>query len=127
MTASIYLAAGCREEARIEIAEGMAAASERHARGHWAAWLRLEGEMLAVDDPAGACQRLEEALALATELGMRPEGAHCHLELAKLYRRTGQRQDAQEHSRLATTMYREMGMNFWLAQAEAAMGPPGAQ
>ena len=30
-----------------------------------------------------------EALALATELGMRPLVAHCHLGLGKLYRRTG--------------------------------------
>jgi tetratricopeptide (TPR) repeat protein len=124
VTASTYLAANCREEARAEIAQGMAAASERHARGHWAAWLRLEGEMLAADDPAGACERLEEALALATELGMRPEGAHCHLELGKLYGRTGQRQDTQEHIRLATTMYREMGMNFWLEKAEVAKAAP---
>jgi tetratricopeptide (TPR) repeat protein len=121
MTASIYLAAGCREEARIEIAQGMAAASERHARGHWAAWLRLEGEMLAPDDQAGACERLEEALALATELGMRPEAAHCHLGLGKLYRRARERREAEEHLGLATAMYREMGMSFWVAQAEAEL------
>jgi tetratricopeptide (TPR) repeat protein len=124
VTASTYLAAGCREEARAEIAQGMAAARERHARGHLAAWLRLEGEMLAPDDPAGACERLEEALVLATQLGMRPEAAHCHLELGKLYGRTGQRQEAQEHLGLATTMYREMGMTFWLEKAESAIGLP---
>lgn len=121
MTASAYLAAGCREEARAEIAQGMAAASERHARGHWAAWLRLEGEMLAPDDPARACERLEEALGLATELGMRPEGAHCHLELGKLYRRMGKREEAHEHLTTATTMYRETGMTLWLEKATTAM------
>jgi tetratricopeptide (TPR) repeat protein len=121
VTASTYLAAGCREEARAEIAQGMAAASERHARGHWAAWLCLEGEMLAPDDPASACERLEEALLLATELGMRPLVAHCLLGLGKLYRRTGKREQAREHLTTATTMYREMGMTYWLEQAEAAM------
>jgi hypothetical protein len=45
--------------------------------------------------------------------------AHCHLCLGKLYRRTGQRQKAQEHLATATTMYREMGMTYWLEQAEA--------
>jgi hypothetical protein len=30
-----------------------------------------------------------QALALASELGMRPLVAHCHLGLGKLYRRTG--------------------------------------
>jgi class 3 adenylate cyclase/tetratricopeptide (TPR) repeat protein len=121
VTASTYLAANCREEARAEIAQGMAAASERHARGHRAAWLRLEGEMLAADDPAGACERLEEALALATELGMRPEGAHCHLELGKLYRRTGDHAKAQEHLMTASAMYREMEMGFWLEKADAEL------
>jgi hypothetical protein len=60
-------------------------------------------------------------MALASELGMRPLVAHCHLGLGKLYRRTGKRQDAQEHLATATMMYREMEMSFWLEQAEAEM------
>ena len=36
-----------------------------------------------------------QALGLASELGMRPLVAHCHLGLGKLYRRTGQREEAQ--------------------------------
>ena len=41
-----------------------------------------------------------------------------HLGLGKLYRRTGQREQAQEHLTIATAMYREMEMRFWLAGAE---------
>ena len=70
-------------------------------------------------DPGWARERLEKALALAAELGMRPEVAHCHLDLGKLYRRTGKREQAQEHLTTATTMYREMEMRFWLEKAEA--------
>ena len=44
---------------------------------------------------------------------MRPLIAHCHLGLGKLYRRTGKREQAQEHLTTATTMYREMGMAYW--------------
>ena len=51
---------------------------------------------------------------------MRPLVAHCHLGLAKPYRRTGDRTKAEEHLTAATTMYREMDMRFWLEQAEAA-------
>ena len=40
---------------------------------------------------------------------MRPLAAHCQLGLGKLYRRTGQREEAQEHVTTAATMYREMG------------------
>ena len=50
---------------------------------------------------------------------MRPLVAHCHLGLGKLYARTGKREQAQEHLRTATAMYREMDMRFWLDQAEA--------
>ena len=41
---------------------------------------------------------------------------------APTYSRTGEREQAQEHLRTATTMYREMDMRFWLEQAEAFMG-----
>jgi tetratricopeptide (TPR) repeat protein len=66
-----------------------------------------------------------QALALAEPRGMRPLAAHCHLGLGKLYRRTGKRGEAQEHLSIATTMYREMDMRFWLAQAEAEMAALG--
>jgi hypothetical protein len=59
------------------------------------------------------------ALALANDLGMRPLAAHCHLGLGTLYRRTGKREQAQEHITTATTMYREMGMTYWLHRTEA--------
>jgi tetratricopeptide (TPR) repeat protein len=62
-----------------------------------------------------------EALALAEPRGMRPLVAHCHFGLGKLYRHTGRRQEAQAHLTTATTMYREMGMQFWLAPAEAGL------
>ena len=60
-----------------------------------------------------------EALDLADMLGMRPLVAHCHLGLGKLYRRTGKREQAQEHLTTATTIYREMEMPYWLQKAEA--------
>ena len=61
------------------------------------------------------------AVALASELGMRPLVAHCHLGLCKLYRQTGNREQARELLTTATTMYREMSMQFWLQKAEAEM------
>jgi hypothetical protein len=55
-----------------------------------------------------------------------PLVAHCHLGLGKLYRRTGKREQAQEHLTTATTMYREMGMTYWLEKAEKASTERGA-
>ena len=62
-----------------------------------------------------------KALALAEPRGMRPLAAHCHLGLGKLYLRTGQREQAHEHLAIATKLYREMDMRFWLEQAEDGM------
>ena len=60
------------------------------------------------------------AALLADELGMRPLAAHCHLDLGKVYLRTGQRQAVHEHlTQPTTTMFREMDMRFWLERVEA--------
>ena len=55
---------------------------------------------------------------------MRPLAAHCHLDLGKLFHRTGDRAKAVEHLTIAATMYREMDMGVWLEKAEAELGPP---
>ena len=61
-----------------------------------------------------------QALALAEPRGMRPVVAHCHLGLGKLHLRTDKPREAQEHLTTATTLYRDMGMTYWLEKAEAA-------
>jgi hypothetical protein len=57
----------------------------------------------------------------ASARGMRPVVTHCHFGLGKLYGRTDKREQAREHLRTATTMYREMGMTYWLERAEAEL------
>jgi hypothetical protein len=52
---------------------------------------------------------------------MRPLVAHCHLGLGKLYRRTGKREQARAHLTTATTMFREMGMIYWLEKAQSVI------
>jgi hypothetical protein len=72
-----------------------------------------------------AAQQLKRALAMASEYGRRPLIARCHLGLGELYRRAGQGERARDHLATATTMFCEMGMRFWLEQAEVAMKEPG--
>ena len=66
--------------------------------------------------------KYREALAQAEPRSMQPLIGHCHLGLGKLYQRTSKREQAQEHLTAATTMYREMGMTYWLEKAEAEIG-----
>jgi uncharacterized protein HemY len=49
--------------------------------------------------------------------------AHCHLGLGQLYRRRGNHEEAQEHLTIATTMYREMDMTYWLEKAKTELVP----
>jgi tetratricopeptide (TPR) repeat protein len=70
-------------------------------------------------DRENAEAHYHQALALAEPRGMRPLVAHCHLGLGKLHSRTDKREQAQEHLATATTMYRGMGMTYWLEKAEA--------
>jgi tetratricopeptide (TPR) repeat protein len=124
-----YLLAGQVDEARASADRALRFSRERGERGHEAWALRLLGEIAAHTDPPDvkpAEEHYRQALARGDELGMRPLVAHCHLGLGTLYRRTGDQAKAEEHLTTATTMYREMGMGFYLAQADrvSAGGDP---
>ena len=112
------------EDALQSAQAGLGLAREREERGWEAYALRLLGEIASYSDPPDAATaeaNYRQALALAEELGMRPLQAHCHLGLGKLYRRTGKRQETQEHLATALTMYHEMDMRLWPEQAEAEL------
>jgi tetratricopeptide (TPR) repeat protein len=85
--------------------------------------LRLLGDLATHPDQFDAesgAAHYRQALAIAELHGMRPLVAHCHLGLGKLYRHTGKRDLARENLTAATTMFREMGMKFWLEQGPSA-------
>jgi tetratricopeptide (TPR) repeat protein len=114
-----YVLADRLEDALECAGRALTLARERGQRGHEARALCLLGEATARRDPPDHAKgHYREALALAEELRMRPLVAHCHLGLGKLYRRAGTHE--QEHVETATTMYCDMGMTYWLEQAEAA-------
>jgi class 3 adenylate cyclase/tetratricopeptide (TPR) repeat protein len=119
-----YLLADRVEDARACADRAVTLARERGEQGHEAWALRLLGEVAAHHprpDVATAEAHYGAAMALASELGMLPLAAHCHLGLGKLYRQMGKRKQAHEALTTATAMYREMNMQFCLQYAEAEM------
>jgi hypothetical protein len=99
-------------------------ASRYKERGNEPRVLQVLAEITSRDgaaDSKTAERYYREASEQAMKLGLRPLVAHCHFGLGKLYRRTGKRDQAQEHLTIATTMYREMYMRFWLEKAEVEM------
>jgi class 3 adenylate cyclase len=117
-----YLLAGRLDDALPLVRRALTLATEHGQGGYEVRALHLLGEITARSNSLQQAEgHYRDALALAEKLGFRPTAAHCHLSLAKLCRRTDQRKQAQEHLDMATTMYREMDMPFWLEQAESEM------
>jgi class 3 adenylate cyclase/tetratricopeptide (TPR) repeat protein len=119
-----YLLADRADDARVCADRAVKLARERGERGYEAWSLRLLGEVASHHsrpDVATAEAHYGAAMALASELEMRPLVAHCHLGLGTLYRRMGNREQPHERLITATTMYREMDMQFWLQKAETEM------
>ena len=124
MLGEVRLLAGHPVEASRLAERALALAREGRQRGAEAAALRQLGDIASQPgslDERAAEDHYGQAIAIATECGMRPLVAHCHVGLGKLCRRTGGREQAHEHLTTAMTMYREMDMRFWLEQAEAEM------
>ena len=115
------LSAGRIDEAASYAREALALTRGLRARASEAHALCLAGDVASAGGAEDAEGYYHEALARATELGMRPLIAHCHLGLGKLYRRTGQRERAREHLTTAATMYGDMEMRLWLETVEAEM------
>ncbi len=119
-----HLLADQIEEAAVS-AERALTLARKHGQRSQEAWAqRLLGESAARSDPSdikAAEGGYREAMTLASALGMRPLLAHCHVGLGKLSRRAGKPEHALENLTIATKMWREMDMRFWLEKAEAEM------
>jgi DNA-binding winged helix-turn-helix (wHTH) protein/tetratricopeptide (TPR) repeat protein len=92
--------------------------------GHQAYALRLLGDIAMQSGPAdieSAEASYRQALALASELGMRPLLAHCHRGLGTLYSTVGRVKRARMELGAAIELYRAMEMSLWLHQAESAL------
>jgi hypothetical protein len=62
---------------------------------------------------------------IATDLGMRPLAARCHLAIGRVFARTGELDPAREHLVSAATMFGDMGMRFWLEQSRPELARLG--
>jgi len=116
-----YLWAGRVDEAAEHAREALTLTRRLGARAGEVHALALTGDIASVAGRHDAERYYRDALALGSELAMRPLIAHCHLGLGKLSRGAGQPEEARTHLTTATAMYWEMGMPFWVEQAEMAV------
>jgi len=121
--AEAHLVLGQRAKARELAEQALALARDHQQRGREAWSLKLLGDIHS-QAPAEAAQgddAYRQALTLASETGMLPLVAHCHLALARLDRGRSKGEEARAHLMTASSLYDEMDMQFWLKQAQAEM------
>ena len=121
------LVAGEHEPAWERAQEALQFSRRFREKGQEAWTLYLLGDIAGArhpDDHETAERFYREALAAAEPLGMRPAVAHCHLGLGEMHARVGRREEAQEHLRMASGLFRDLGIASLHAQAERQLGSP---
>jgi hypothetical protein len=102
--------------------EALRRARASGARGAEAEVLRALGDRASrgrAPDLESAARYVAEARALADHLGMRPLGARCRLDLARVRRGQGRVEESAGLLDAAIAEFRQMGMGFWLSRAES--------
>ena len=121
------LVAGEHESAWDRAQQALEISRRFREKGQEAWTLHLLGEVAGQrhpDDHETAERFYRDAMAAAEPLGMRPAVAHCHLGLGELHTRAGRREEAQEHLRTASGLFRDMGIASLHARAERHLGSP---
>jgi tetratricopeptide (TPR) repeat protein len=84
----------------------------------------LLGRVLAKIDPGqieAAAGHLQQGISLLEELGILPWSGWGYIWLGEVYAESGRKEDALMNLKKAETMFREMGMDYWLAKAQEAL------
>jgi tetratricopeptide (TPR) repeat protein len=118
------LALGRLAEAEEMAERALWLARDNGERGHEAWALRLLGEIGWRSGPPGSgkgANDYRQALVLANALGMRPVVAHSLLGLGTLGGPGTPHGSCRGYLETAVTMFREMGMELWLAKAESTL------
>ena len=119
-----YLRAGRLKEAAMCSVRALELARRHAERGFEAHALRVAAEIAARQGRhAEASARYTEALARASELGMAPLVARCHLGLALLPVNRSDADGVLEHLARAAEMFDTLGMTFWRKQVDAVRTP----
>jgi tetratricopeptide (TPR) repeat protein len=126
--AEVYLHAGRIEDAARAAERAVDLARKRGERGTEARTLRLQAEALrrsAVPRFGDAEAAGRAALAIAEELGMRPQVALARLELGRALHAAGRHEEAVASLREADSVARELGLSRVAASVREALSATG--
>jgi len=120
----IYLHLGDWASALRYADEGLKSAQAHGERSGEGALLYVLASALGKADSSQAARAEEcilQGIRIEEDLEARPYCAHGYLHLGELYADTGREAKALETLKKAEGMFREMGMDYWLARAEKAL------
>jgi tetratricopeptide (TPR) repeat protein len=95
--------------------------NEKNIQGLSRIWL---GRVVARTDAAqmeAAEQHILQGISLLEELGIIAESCLGYLWLGEVYAESGRREEALANLKKAETMFREMGMDYWLGKAQEVL------
>jgi hypothetical protein len=97
-------------------------AQQHKERGHEACALKVLGD-IALDERKRDAERAEvyyrQALALCSDLGMRPLAAHCRMGIGSAHASRGSLTEAKAEIGAALDQFHDMGMTLWRDRAQA--------
>ncbi len=115
----VSVLAGHLEQARRSARRALDLAEETGHRSGEAGALHILAEVAARGGYSEqARQQYTSALDLAEKLEMRPLAAHCHHGLGEIQLRMAELDKARESLRVASKLYKEMAMWFWLEKVD---------
>ncbi len=121
--ADALLMAGSLADARRVVDRALDLALTYGERGYEADALHTSACVIAArgrTEMRGAVSQYKRALKLAVKLGMLPLVGRCHLGLGRLYSAAGDEEHARFHLTRAVKLFQDMGLHFWLAEAETS-------
>jgi tetratricopeptide (TPR) repeat protein len=82
------------------------------------------GRVLAKTDPGqieAAVGHIRQGISLLEELGLLPWSGLGYLWLGEVYAESGRQEEARGNLNKAEALFREMGMDYWLAKAQEGL------
>ncbi len=125
-----YLFSGRVNEAARCAARAVDLSNQYKERGHEAWALKISGDISLQGkkrEAAVAEAYYRKALALGSELGMRPLAAHCHVGIGSVYAVQCITEKAREEFVAASEQFRSMEMTHWQNRVEALFESPANQ
>jgi tetratricopeptide (TPR) repeat protein len=116
---------GNLEDAKIQAEQALkwSIANKEKAVQGWSSVLL--GKVLSKADPGqieAAEGHMRQGINLTEEIGDQASSSRGYLWLGEVYAESGRKEEALENIKKAETMFREMGMDYWLAKAQEALG-----